>query len=133
MYVDPATFLPHLDGMRFDHIEVTPQLITLTVSAVRKTAPCPRCATASADLHAYYTRTVADLPWSGQRVTLRVRTRRFVCHVAACARKIFCERLTQFVAVYGRRAHTLRTWLERIGLALGGRAGARHAASQATP
>ena len=49
------------------------------------------------------------------------------------ARKIFCERLTPFVAVYGRRTHNARASLERIGLTLAGRAGARAAATQRTP
>jgi len=66
-------------------------------------------------------------------VTLCVHTRRFVCPVVTCARKIFCERLTPFVAVYGRRTHNARAFLERIGLALAGRAGARLAAPHGTP
>jgi len=133
MRVDPATFLPHLTGLRFDQIEVTPQLIAVTVAAVRPEACCPLCAQPSAKVHSYYTRTVADLPWSGRRVTLCVRTRRFACLIDACARKIFCERLTEFVAVYARRAHNARASLERIGLALAGRAGAKLAAAQGMP
>jgi len=62
-----------------------------------------------------------------------VRTRRVACPVDACVRKIFCERLTAFVAVYARRAHNVRASLERIGLALTGRAGAKLAAAQGTP
>jgi transposase len=84
-------------------------------------------------VHSYYTRTVADLPWSDVTVTLQVQTRRFECPVVACARKIFCERLTPFVAVYGRRTHRARASLEHIGLALAGRAGAWAAATQRTP
>jgi len=133
MRIDPATFLPHLAGLRFDQIKVTPQLIALTVAAVRPEACCPLCHQPSAKVHSYYTRTVADLPWSGIRVTLCVRTRRFACPIDACERKVFCERLTDFVAVYARRAHNTRTSLERIGLALAGRAGAKLAAAQGTP
>jgi len=133
MRVDPATFLPHLTGLRFDQIEVMPQLIALTVAAVRPEACCPLCHQPSAKVHSYYTRTVADLPWSGIRVTLCVRTRRFACPIDACVRKVFCERLTEFVAVYARRAHHARASLERIGLALAGRAGAKLAAAQGTP
>jgi len=133
MLVDPASFLPHLADLRVDQIEVTSQLITLTVAAVRPEAPCPLCHQPSVTVHSYYTRTVADLPWGGIRATLRVRTRRFACPVAACARKIFCERLTAFVPVYGRRTHNARALLARIGLALAGRAGARLARAQGLP
>ena len=62
MLVDPARFLPHLTDLRFDQIEVTPHLITLTIVAVRPEACCPLCHQPSATVHSYYTRTVADLP-----------------------------------------------------------------------
>jgi len=133
MRINPASFLPHLKGLRFDHIEVSEGHIVLTVTAIRATAACPLCQQRSRTVHSYYTRTVADLPWSDAVVTVRVQTRRFACPVEACARKIFCERLTPFVAAYGRRTHNARASLERIGLALAGRAGARAAATQRTP
>ncbi len=99
MHVNPARFLPHLKGLRFDHIEIGERHITLTVTAVRATAACPLCQHRSKEVHSSYTRTVADLPWSGTTVSLQVQTRRFACPVESCARKIFCERLTPFVAV----------------------------------
>jgi len=102
----------------------------LTVTAVRATAACPLCQHRSKTVHSSYTRTVVDLPWSGMTVSLRVQTRRFACPVESCERKIFCERLTQFVAVYGRRTDNVRTALQRIARALGGKAGARVAAHQ---
>jgi len=130
MHVNPATFLPHLKGLRFDHIEIGEHRITLTVTAVRATAACPLCQHRSTTVHSSYTRTVADLPWSGLTVSLCVQTRRFTCPVASCERKIFCERLTPFVAVYGRRTDNVRAALQRIVRALGGKAGARLAAHQ---
>jgi len=62
MHVNPATFLPHLKGLRFDHIETGEHRITLTVTAVRATAACPLCQHRSTTVHSSYTRTVADLP-----------------------------------------------------------------------
>ena len=131
--VHPATFLPHIAGLRLDHVAVTDQLITLTLSCVQTTAPCPLCQRPSTKVHSSYTRTVADLPWSDRRVCLCVQTRRFVCAVKTCARRIFCERLPDLVAVYGRRTHNLRQRLQQIGLALAGRAGARLAQAQHMP
>ncbi len=130
MRINPARFLPHLKGLRFDQIEIAERRITLTVTSVRATAACPLCRHRSKTVHSSYTRTVADLPWSGMTVSLRVQTRRFACPVASCARKIFCERLTPFVAVYGRRTHDVRAALRCIARALGGKAGARLAARQ---
>ena len=58
MRVDPATFLPHLTGLRFDQIEVMPQLIALTVAAVLR-----RRAARSATSHPRkYTR-ITPGPW----------------------------------------------------------------------
>jgi len=130
MRLNPTSFLPHLKGLRFDQIEIAEHRITLTVTAVHATAACPLCQQRSKTVHSSYTRTVADLPWSGMTVSLRVQTRRFACPVESCERKIFCERLTQFVAVYGRRTDNVRTALQRIVRALGGKAGARLAAHQ---
>ncbi len=128
MHLNPANFLPHLKGLRFDHVEIAERRITLTVTAIRATAACPLCQHRSKTVHSSYTRTVADLPWSGMTVSLCVQTRRFACPVESCERKIFCERLTRFVAVYGRRTGNVRTALQRIARALGGKAGARLAA-----
>src|SRR5256714_2859615 len=111
MHVDPAAFLPHIHGLRLDHVAVTADLITLTLTCVRASAPCPLCQRPSTKVHSSYTRTVADLPWSDRRVSLCVQTRRFVCAVATCARKIFCERLPDLVAVSARRTHNLRARL----------------------
>jgi hypothetical protein len=41
MRINPASFLPHLKGLRFDHIEVSGCRIVLTVTAIRPTAACP--------------------------------------------------------------------------------------------
>ncbi len=130
MRINPAIFLPHPKGLRFDHVEIAERRITLTITAARAAAACPLCQHRSKKVHSSYTRTVADLPWSDMRVVLRVQTRRFACPVASCERKIFRERLTPFVAVHGRRTDNVRTALRRIARALGGTAGARVAAHQ---
>jgi hypothetical protein len=47
---------------------------------------------------------VADLPWQGMAVRLRLEAcRRFVCEVAACPRRIVAERVPGRVAPPGRR------------------------------
>jgi len=61
---------------------------------------------------------------------LQGQTRKFFCLNVACTRKIFCERLPDLVAVYGRRTHTLHAWLRRIAFTLGGQPGARLARAQ---
>jgi transposase len=62
-----------------------------------------------------------------------VRVRRFICRDAACPQRIFAEQLPQLVDRYARRTHPLRDALQRIGLTLGGAAGARLAAVLGLP
>ena len=51
--------------------------------------------------------------------------RKFFCDVAACARRIFTERLPGGVAPYARRATRLTDILRLLAFALGGEASAR--------
>jgi transposase len=78
-----------------------------------------------------YQRTVADLPWADLAIRLLVRVRRFRCDNPTCPRAIFCERLGPAIAAYARRTQRLERRLQRVGLALGGEAGARQLNTQA--
>jgi transposase len=66
-------------------------------------------------------------------VTIRLRARRFFCLNQRCPRRIFAERLPALVAAHGRRSRPLRDAIQRIGLALGARAGARLAGPLGMP
>ncbi len=112
-------FLPHLKGLRLAEITATNEGVTLRLYAARRTAPCPSCRRRSRRVHSRYDRTIADLPWGGTTVRLRLRVRRFLCQVAACSQRIFAEQLPQLVDRYARRTHRLRDALQRIGPALG--------------
>ncbi len=129
----PLAFLPHLRGLRLDSIAVTDDRIFLTVTTVRRTARCPLCLCRSRRIHSRYTRTLVDLPWSGHRVTLQIRARRFWCCRAHCRRRIFCERLPSLAPSHGRRTIALRHTLESLGFALGGRPGERLAPCLGVP
>jgi transposase len=101
--------------------------IILVVRAVRRTVPCPGCAQPSSRIHSYYERRLADLPWNGVAVGIRLRTRRFFCDAEDCAHHIFTERLPETAASYARRTLRMEQALRWLGLALGGEAGARTA------
>jgi transposase len=101
--------------------------ITLVVRAVRREIPCPGCAQPSHRIHSYYERRLADLPWNGIPVEIRLRTRRFFCNADECARRIFTERLPETAATHARRTQRMAQALCWLGLALGGEAGARTA------
>jgi len=57
-------------------------------------------------------------PHSVRRVRRRPCSFKFYRSNASCPHKIFCERLPNLVAEYGRRSHRVRASLWRIGLAL---------------
>ena len=120
-----ATVLPHLSGLRVQHVAVAEHEILGTVVPVRRTARCPLCQRCSRRLHARFTRLVADLPWHGHAVQVCLHGRRFRCTNDACARQTFRERLPQLAPVYSRRTPALHAVLEAVGFALGGQPGAR--------
>ncbi len=101
--------------------------ITLVVRAVRLVVACPSCAQPSSRIHSYYDRRLADLPWNGVAVEIRLRTRRFFCDAEDCSRHIFTERLPETTATYARRTLRMEQALRWLALALGGEAGARTA------
>jgi|SRR5271169_5753626 len=101
--------------------------IILVVRVFRPVVPCPSCARPSYRIHSYYERGLADLPWNGIPVEIRLRTRRFFCDTDGCARRIFTERLPETTATYARSTLRMEQALRWLGLALGGEAGARTA------
>jgi hypothetical protein len=76
-------------------------------------------------VHSRYQRTLADTAAGGQEVLIDLQARRFFCSNRACARATFAEQVPGLTTRYGRRTCGLQVVLEAVGLALGGRAGAR--------
>lgn len=103
----------------------SPTQIVLVVQTTPRSARGPRGPRPSRRVHRRYVRTVADFPWQGIAVQLRLRTRRFRCLRPTCPQRIFCERLPGVVTPHGRRTLRLDEALHVIGVALGGEAGAR--------
>jgi transposase len=86
---------------------------------------CPVCGECADRVHSRYVRTLADLPWAGVAVRLRVRARRFFCDNAACPRGIFAERLAGIAPAFAHRTDRQRDALAAIAFAAGGEGGAR--------
>lgn len=126
-------FFPTLSGIRVDRLWREDAAIHLAVRATRRFARCPLCQRRAKRVHSHYERTLADLPCGGDRVTLHLRVRRFVCRVRWCKRKVFAERLPDLVAPFARRTTRLTDHLVRAAFDLGGEAGARHLVAESTP
>jgi transposase len=99
--------------------------VTIYASTTNLTAECPLCKQLSRRIQGCYTRTLADLPWCGTPVRLRVRVRKFFCDLPSCERRVFAERLEDVARVYARGTDRQREALEWIAFTLGGKAGAR--------
>jgi transposase len=117
--------LPHLRGLHLESVFLADTDLTLVLTTTRRTAQCPLCSRRSTSVHSRYQRTLADLPWGGRSVILRVEVRRFFCRNRRCARAIFAERLPELAAPRARRTNAQHALLLDIACALGGRPGAR--------
>jgi len=116
-----------------DQVVPTPDHITIMCRS-RITAPlCPGCGHPSSRQHSSYPRRLADLPWQGRRVQVEVQVRRLRCGRPGCAHRIFAERLPAVAGPYAQRTVRLGSLQHHIGLALGGKAGARLAERIGTP
>jgi len=123
-------FLPEVPGVRVERFWREGATLHLAATTTRRYARCPLCRRRSKRVHSHYRRTIADLPCGAAGVCLHLRTRRFVCRVRWCRRKIFTERLPTLVAPWAQHTHRLRTRLEELGFALGGEPGRRHARTE---
>lgn len=113
------------EHLHIDQLSFTTDSVTIYASTTNPAAECPLCKQPSRRIHGCYTRTLADLPWCGTPVRLRVRVRKFFCDVPSCERRVFAERLEDVARVYARGTERQREALEWIAFALGGEAGAR--------
>jgi transposase len=111
--------------LHVDRLSFTGGLLTIYASTTNPAAECPLCKQLSRRIQGCYTHTLADLPWWGTPVRLRVRVRKIFCDVPSCERRVFAERLEDVARVCARATDRQREALEWIAFALGGQAGAR--------
>ncbi len=116
-----------------DQVLPTPDCLTVMCRSRIAAPVCPGCSHPSLRLHSSYPRRLADLPWQGRHVQIEVQVRRLRCGRPGCAQRIFAERLPVAAGSYAQRTARLGNLQHHIGLALGGRAGARLAERIGTP
>jgi hypothetical protein len=107
--------------------------VVLVVEPTRVAVPCPECGELSRRQHSRYERHPLDLPWRGQTVRMRVRSRRWFCNTPTCPRKIFAERFDGALARYARRTDGTTDLLTTFALQAGGEGGARLARKAGVP
>ncbi len=120
-----ATLVPDPAAVTLEEIVADDAAITLIVRARRPTACCPVCDHPAVRIHSWYTRRLADVPWQGLAVCLRLRSRRWFCDNPGCVRRIFTERLPTVAPPHAQRTPRLATIVLVFGVAVGGTPGSR--------
>src|SRR5215471_1136988 len=90
------------DGMLIEQIQIAENGLVIQVVATTPTSRCPLCAETSSSIHCHYQRTLRDAPCAGRRVQLLLTVRKFTCRNPYCERKVFAERLPDFVEPWAR-------------------------------
>ena len=120
-----TALVPKLRGLNLEQVSIDGRQIVLSLRMITIESKCPACHREATRVHSWYTRTLADLPWSSFIVRLYLHVRKFFCTHSDCRRRIFTERLPDLVAPYARRTTRQGEIIRLIGLALGGRSGSR--------
>lgn len=113
------------EGLEITAFSDTPEAVLVRVLSQRSSSCCPICSTPSFAIHSFYRRKPADLPCAGRPLRLLLTVKKFFCRVASCPRKVFAERLPDLVEPASRLTIRLRTALQEVGFATGGKGGER--------
>ena len=124
-----VVLFPHLAGLDLAHVEDLGGGVRITARTRTAQLACPGCGAVSAQVHDRYRRRLADLACGGRPVRVVLTVRRFCCGSPACPVATFAEQVPGLTGWYQRRTAGLRGLLEKVALALAGRAGSRLAAA----
>nr|WP_280370046.1 ISL3 family transposase [Nocardia wallacei] len=100
-------------------------MLSIQASTLGEPVACPGCGAMSQRAHSRYDRRLSDAAVAGREVLIRLRVRRLFCDNSECARRTFAEQVPGVAVRHARRTTMLQRLQCRVGLALGGRAGAR--------
>jgi transposase len=125
-----CVLFPHLAGLDLRRVEdLGDDGVRITAGTGAVSAACRGCGTASGRVHDRYRRRLQDLACGGRAAQVVLEACRFRCGNAECPVATFAEQVPGLTAWYQRRTAALRGLLERVALALAGRAGSRLAAA----
>jgi transposase len=127
-----VVLFPHLAGLDLVHVEDLGSGVRITARTRTVLLACRGCGVVSARVHDRYRRRLADLACGGRPVQVVLEACRFRCGNPACPVATFAEQVPGLTSWYQRRTARLRDLLEKVALALAGRAGSRLAAALGT-
>ncbi len=117
--------LPLPDGLEITSVSVNENHLEIRVLSNRSFCLCPICSQPSLAVHSYYRRHPMELPCVGRMVKLILSVKKFFCRNTSCKRKVFTERLPEWIEPSSRLTTRLRTLVQAIGLAFNANGGAR--------
>jgi len=124
-----VVLFPHLAGLDLAQVEDLGDGVRIMARTRTAQLACRGCGAVSAQVHDRYRRRLADLACGGRPVQVVLKVRRFCCGNPACPVATFAEQVPGLTGWYQRRTAGLRDLLEKVALALAGRAGSRLAAA----
>ncbi|OPC76737.1 hypothetical protein B4N89_45465 [Embleya scabrispora] len=116
---------PEVEGLVVDGARVVGEMLRIDAHGGGSAGLCPACRCEATRVHDVYTRRLADRPLGGRRVVVFLRVRRFRCDEVSCWKRTFVEQIARLTTRYGRLTDALARMVQAIGVAVGGRAGAR--------
>ena len=122
--MDLASVLALPSTLTVDRVERSTEGLTLYLHATTGCVCCPSCGTAGSRVHSRYTRTVADLTCVGQRLTLKLLVRKWVCPLDSCPQRIFAEPFAGLARSSARMTDRLIQAQESAGVTSNGADGA---------
>ena len=75
--------LPHLVGVRMEHVFTVGRSVCVQTRTCGSSAACPGCGTVSRWIHGCYERRLLDTAAGGQEVLICLTVRRFFCRAPA--------------------------------------------------
>jgi len=120
-----SPLFPLPDGLCMTDVRETADEVVVCVTSHRESSPCPQCSMSSSAIHSFYRRHPQDLPCVGRPIRLILTVRKFFYRNPKCYRKVFTERLPDFIEVSSRLTKRLRTGVQEIGFETSGKGGER--------
>jgi zinc-finger of transposase IS204/IS1001/IS1096/IS1165 len=124
---------PHLTGVQVERIFGKGTGVRIEATTTKLEATCPGCATVSRRVHSRYQRKLADAGMGNREIEVLLTVRRISCLERLCPRRTFVEQVEAVTTRHGRRTQLADRTVLDVGLALGGRPGARLIAQIGTP
>src|SRR6516164_2908847 len=124
-----VVLFPQLADLDLVYVEDLGGGVRITARTRTALLACRGCGVVSARVHDRYRRRLADLACGGRPVQVMLEACRFRCGNPACPVATFAGQVPGLTGWYQRRTAQLRGLLEKVALALAGRAGSRLAAA----